>query len=897
MQIDAARWAQLSPLLDELLELDADARSARLASLALRDRLLADTLAALLDRQGRVDRERFLDGNALGPSGASLAGQAIGAYTLERPLGAGGMGSVWLARRSDGRFEGQVAVKLLNLALLTRGGAERFAREGSLLARLTHPNIARLLDAGVTGGHQPYLVLEYVEGEPIDRWCAARALGVEARVRLLLDVMAAVAHAHSKLVLHRDLKPANILVTRDGQVKLLDFGIAKLLDDEAQAAPATELTQQAGRAFTPDFAAPEQVEGGEVTTATDVYALGVLLYLLLAGAHPTTKPTDTPVERLRSVVETEPRRVSEVAALDGARAGLVGRLRGDLDNICAKALKKSSAERYPTVTALAEDLRRHLADEPVLARPDSIGYRATKFMRRNRVAVGAAAVTLLALVGGIVATTLTALEAQRQRSEALAQRDRAQALLGRNEAIVDFVDIMFSEAVPAGQSAAVRLILERSERLVDSTFAGQPAHQADILRVLASYYTHLHLSDQRAALLARARRIAEGVPDRSLQANLACAHANAISVLGRNEEAGAILDEWIGATDIDAVVAAQCLQMRAGMAQVAADAQAALSYAEAGLQRLRGAGVPAPLLEATLLGDVAFAQHLAGRNAEADRTYQQAHERMRQFGRGEHHDEARMLVSHGVVRYAMSDFNGGLALFQQVLRIYEARADAVISPSILGNRAFGLDQLGRHDEALQAYAQTLDAARRTGHIAGQAYALVGRAAVMAELGQRQPAQASLDEAAPLLRALPPAHSARVRALLVQARLDVLRGDLAAADQRVTSVIELLQRQSATTPPLASAYRQRAEVALDRGERERALADARRALDLARTLQGSNPHSHLTGLASLALGRALLAGGDAAGGREALAAAGRELAQTLGAGHPEARRAARLLAGA
>ena len=273
------------------------------------------------------------------------------------------MGAVWLGRRSDGRYEGKVAVKFLNLALLARGGAERFAREGNMLARLTHPNIARLLDAGVatsaTVGGQPYLVLEYIEGVPIDRYCDSNRLSIEKRLRLFLDVLAAVAHAHTNLILHRDLKPSNILVTAQGEVKLLDFGIGKLLAEQSTTASATELTQLAGHAFTPDYAAPEQVQRGDVTTATDVYALGVLLYQLLAGRHPTALPTQTPVDRVRAIIEKEPAPVSHasVKADDDAvqaRATtahhLARTLRGDLDNIVAKALKKQVTERYSTVS-------------------------------------------------------------------------------------------------------------------------------------------------------------------------------------------------------------------------------------------------------------------------------------------------------------------------------------------------------------------------------------------------------------------------------------------------------------------------------------------------------------------------------------------------------------------
>ena len=339
-------WQRVSPLLDELLELDAAGRAARLAALRTSDATLAAAVERMLAQEDALDAEHFLEGGALASEEPSLAGRTLGAYTIERPLGAGGMGSVWLARRSDGRYHASVALKLLNLALLGRGGAARFAREGEALARLAHPHIARLLDAGVAEGGQPYLVLEHVDGVPIDRWCDEHRLDVRARIRLVLDVLDAVAHAHSNLVLHRDLKPSNILVSADGQVKLLDFGIAKLLGGEDPAEASTELTQAGGRAFTPDYAAPEQIQGAAVTTATDVYALGVLLYVLLAGVHPTARAGAAPDERLRSVVETDPRPLSEaVTENDGGDAAAAARsdtslrlgraLRGDLENICA----------------------------------------------------------------------------------------------------------------------------------------------------------------------------------------------------------------------------------------------------------------------------------------------------------------------------------------------------------------------------------------------------------------------------------------------------------------------------------------------------------------------------------------------------------------------------------
>ena len=317
------------------------------------------------------------------------------------------MGTVWLAERSDGLFTRKAAVKLLNAALMGRGGEARFTQEGSLLARLTHPHIAHLMDAGVTTTGQPYLVLELVDGQHIDRYCTSRALDVPARLRLFLDVLEAVAHAHANLIVHRDLKPSNVLVREDGVVKLLDFGIAKLLDHENDA-PAVALTVDGGRALTPEYAAPEQLTGGPITTATDVHALGVLLYVLLGGPNPAAGTSGSAAELIKVIVETEAPRLSDVAPNGKA-------LRGDLDNIVAKALKKRPEERYASVTAFADDLRRYLNREPVSARPDTLLYRTTRFVQRRAGAVAAAAGVAL-LVGTLIAVYTSRLASERDRA-------------------------------------------------------------------------------------------------------------------------------------------------------------------------------------------------------------------------------------------------------------------------------------------------------------------------------------------------------------------------------------------------------------------------------------------------------------------------------------------------
>ena len=417
--IDPQRWAALSPLLDELLDLPGPARSDRLAGWRAQGNPLVGDLERLLAREAEVETGGFLLAGALPPP-PGLAGQTVGAYTLEHELGQGGMGQVWRARRTDGRFEGTVAIKLLHGGWLRPGEAERFAREGRILARLDHRHIARLLDAGVTDdGRRPYLVLEHVDGEPIDRHVQRLDLPPRAVLALMRDAAEAVAHAHARLVLHRDLKPSNMLVSRAGEVKLLDFGIAKLLDDRDPGA-ADGLTQRAGQALTPLYAAPEQLLSQEVTTATDVYALGVLLYRLLGGGHPTGDETDTALERARATIEQPPRRLSErVRQRGGTQAARRAReLAGDVDTLVARALAKRPADRYANAAELAEDLRRVLAHEPIRARPEARLYRLSKFVRRHRVPVAAGALAAAALLTGTALAMREARQAQAQRVQA-----------------------------------------------------------------------------------------------------------------------------------------------------------------------------------------------------------------------------------------------------------------------------------------------------------------------------------------------------------------------------------------------------------------------------------------------------------------------------------------------
>jgi eukaryotic-like serine/threonine-protein kinase len=503
------QWQAVSPYLEQALGMSEEERPAWLASLQAQDPTLADQVRMLLDEHLALAEAGFLEKNQFArPRGQGLAGQTVGPYTLLSQIGQGGMGSVWLAERNDGRFERQVAVKFLNIALVGRGGGERFKREGSILGRLAHPHIAELVDAGVSAAGQPYLVLEHVEGDHIDRYCDQRTLEVEARIRLFLDILAAVAHAHTNLIVHRDLKPSNVLVSKDGQVKLLDFGIAKLLEGEGESGEATLLTVEGGRAMTPEYAAPEQVTGAPVTTATDVYALGVLLYVLLTGQHPAGAGPHTPADLVKAIVDTEPTLPSNVVAPTKANAEVAAQnaaqrtttpdklsrlLRGDLDTIVAKALKKNPQERYGSVAAIAEDLSRYLRNEPISARPDTLVYRAAKFARRNQTAVALAALTFVAATVGVITT-------RQQRNHAYRERDHANR-------VTAFMTDMFKVSNPSqarGNTITAREILDKAALQIDSGLTKDPETQARMMYVMGDVYNSVGLIQQGEALVARA---------------------------------------------------------------------------------------------------------------------------------------------------------------------------------------------------------------------------------------------------------------------------------------------------------------------------------------------------------------------------------------------------------
>jgi tetratricopeptide (TPR) repeat protein len=708
------RWRALSPYLDEALEIPTGGRGAWLASIFARDPRLAADLQKLLAEHDVVHESGFLEEPVSMASAAeqpSLAGETIGSYRLLSLIGQGGMGSVWLGERCDGRFDGRVAVKLLNVALIGRAGEERFRREGTILARLTHPHIAHLIDAGVTPGGQPYLILEHVAGVSIDRYCDEQSLSIEERVRLFLDVLDAVIHAHANLIVHRDIKPANVLVSDDGRVKLLDFGIAKLLQGEGewdQAAGA--LTREGGSALTPQYAAPEQVAGGPVTTATDVYALGVLLYVLLTGQHPAGAAVESPATLIRAIVDAEPRRASDVVVSSRLR----WILRGDLDTIVAKALKKKPAERYSSASTLADDLQRFLRHEPISARPDTIRYRTAQFVRRNARGVAMAAVVAL-LLGGSTAfyTIRLAQERDRARREAVKANKVSELMVG----LLTGADPIANRAT--GEAPTVRGLLDAGAEQAQRGLVDQSDVKADILTVLGRVYRRLGVFDRAQVLLEQALvvgRTAYGAEDVRLAQTL-----NDLGVLltDKGDYAGA-------ARNLEQSLAMRRKLLGPEHADVAVTlVELGRVYQDQGFNQRAD-----PLLRESLairrktlgedhretavsLNAVAAVLRLNGDLAGAEALMRQALELNRKT-RGEYHANTGVTMHDlGVIAASKGDFASAESLFRQALVVHR-RALGNNHPNV----AATLDALSRvlleqrrYQEAAAALEGALDIAR------------------------------------------------------------------------------------------------------------------------------------------------------------------------------------------
>ena len=497
------RWNEVEPLIDALLELEPHARGEWLDR-HCPDAALRAAVLELVAHDNEIDGPDTRLRRELAAAHDNAGPQQIGPYRLIEKLGEGGMAVVFLAERDTVEFQQRVALKLMRLGLYSRDEQALFQREQRIHARLEHPHIARMLDSGITAAGIPYFAMEYVDGMPITRWCDARRLDIEGRLRLFLLVCDAVHYAHQNLIVHRDLKPSNILVTRDGVPKLLDFGIAKLL----RSANDQDQTLTEVKHLTPGYAAPEQVSGGSITTATDVYALGILMHALLTGVRPLiAADSSTLVASAR--VAGLPAADATVAATARATTpvALARALRGDLDSLVSKALRAEPERRYPGALAFAEDIRRYLAGAPIAARPDSLRYRAGKFLGRHRLGFAAVSLVVVTLIGATAFSLHQATLARQAATRAQAEAEHANAEAGRANAVKAFLQDLFVGAEP-GKTTPIETaegLLARSRERVPQEFAGRPDLEVEVLGMIGTIERQRgHLAEARSTLDAAA---------------------------------------------------------------------------------------------------------------------------------------------------------------------------------------------------------------------------------------------------------------------------------------------------------------------------------------------------------------------------------------------------------
>ncbi|HSK76678.1 MAG TPA: serine/threonine-protein kinase [Thermoanaerobaculia bacterium] len=702
----------------------------------------------------------------------------IGAYRIGRELGRGGMGTVYEAVR-DGDFDRRVAVKVLRRGMDSEDVLRRFATERQILANLDHPNIARLYDGGTTPDGRPYFVMEAIEGEPVDRYCERLKLATPERLRLFLTVCSAVASAHQSLVVHRDLKPSNILVTADGVPKLLDFGIAKLLGpDEGEGAEATVATS---RLMTPGYASPEQVQGGAVTTASDVYSLGVLLHELLTG------------KRLRRTGKGDPQRPS--AAVETSE--LKRRLRGDPDAIVAMALREEPSRRYGSVEQLAEDVRRHLGSEPVLARRGTVSYRAGKFVRRNRVALGVG-LAFVGLAAAFVASTVV------QSARTARERDKAE------QALAFLVDL-FEVADPGesrGDEITAREILDRGAGRVERELAGRPEAQAALQETLGRVYRKLGVHERaepllRSSLALRRKALGPRHPDVAVSLT---SLGDLLQIEGVYDEAERCYREALElrreAFGPEHPEVAASLNNLADLLHDKGDLRAAGPlYREALAMRRRLFAPPHPDLAASL-NNLALLHHDQGEYDEAEALYREALGMRRTLFGDVHPDVATSYNNLAALLQARRDYAGAEPLYRRALAVQRRVLGERHSNVLFTLRNFGMMLVAKGEPA-EGERRLREAAALEAEIFRPDHP--ERATTLHDLGLAVSAQGRNAEAEALFReaieryraSLPAGHPYLAHPLVALGRLLLKQGDTAAAEPLLAEALEI--RRQALPP--------------------------------------------------------------------------------------------------
>jgi len=786
-RINSTLWRELSQHLDHALELADEHRSAWLESLRAKNPELAATIQSLLAESRALDSEGFLEGTPFTLlSHTSLIGHTLGPYTVERLVGRGGMGEVWLASRSDGRFEGRCAIKFLTGAVTPPKLADRFHHEGRLLGRLVHPHIARLLDAGSTEEGRQYLVLEYVDGEQIDHYCDSNSLSVDARVRLFLDVVSAVAHAHSHLIIHRDLKPSNVFVTREGVVKLLDFGIGKLLSTDGESGDDTTLTRVEDVVLTPEYAAPEQLLGDAPSTATDVYQLGMLLYVLLAGRHPIPA-SGSRAERIKTALHGQVPRISEFVG-----GPVRKQLRGDLDAILSMALRKDPKERYATAAALHEDLVRYLSGDAVHARAGAAMYAARKFVGRHRASVLAVLVVTVALIGAFAMTAVHLVEARRQRESALASAQHA-------EVTKTFLQLVLSEFESRGEPLTNKALLERSSALLKAQYADQPAFVSEMLIELSIEYIDIAELNTALSMLEDARRFALAAGNYRLLALAECETADNQARSGLAEAArqhialGMQALARVKAVDVEA--RAGCMFADAKVRAAFNDRGSAIQIEKQALAMLEAAGDTRSILYNTVMTGLGSELTDEGRAAEALVLSRQVVENNARNGRGE---TRRQLVAEqnvAAILYRLGEVRESYDLRRQIQeQLAKLKHLEELRTVFLANKAGCANRLARYDPALDLLPAAALRAERDSDLAMFRYISTEVARTRLRMGlPRAEVEAPLDhlEAARFKGETAVDTSTRVLVDGIRAELDMREGAAQKADLRAKQLLRTL----------------------------------------------------------------------------------------------------------
>jgi len=887
---DPQRLRRLNALLEEALALPAAERAGWLAGRADDERTFVPELARLLARAA-VETDTFMRR----PAAAALdemaatepaAGDLIGPWRLLQPLGEGGMATVWCAERADGTLAREVALKLPRLGW-SAGLVQRMVRERDLLAALEHPHIARLYDAGVTEGGRPWLAMERVAGVPIDEHCRRHRLEPAAVLHLGLQVCDALAHAHARLIVHRDLKPANILVTDDGEVRLLDFGVGKLLQEDGDA--AGQLTQVIGNALTPDYASPEQVAGRPVTVATDVYSLGVVLYELLTGQRPYRLGRQSTAALEEAILAADvPRASTRTTDRQRARA-----LRGDLDAVLAKALAKHPARRYASVEAFAADLRAHLQGLPVGAQRPSRAYRGWKFLRRHRGGVAMAAVLALALGAGLAGTLSQARRAEEQARRAGNERDRALEELRFADAADELMRFTFSEG--AKQPFTTQQLLERAERQVAQSFADAPALRARLQLLVAEQHREVAAMEaaERVARLARDSAAQSGDPSLLLQAD--CTLAGTLVFRAERTQAEAVLQRvrqaMADSAPRDQRARLSCHANLAIIDLLQGDPAAALQHAEAGL-----ALVPAPqpgLEQRAELELRAWAGEARGRLGDGAATvaaYDHVLQRLKAMGRAHTAAADAMFNNAGNWHTRMGQPLKGLAAFEHVLD-NQMRRDRPRDPVTLMNYARALSRVGRHAEARTTLEAALPLIQAQGGTTAVAYARIALAGAECGVGPLPRCEARLAEAeADMRRVIPAGRTATAVPPLTRAQALWAAGEAAAARVPLQQAMNIYEAAKERDPTEVRALALMARVQHQLGQPDAARAMAQRAVAAAREHGRGFAHTDFLGLALAAQGEVLAAQGHGAEARAALAEAVAQLEATVGAQAPAAQQA-------